>query len=260
MKALIFAAGLGTRLGSITKRMPKALVPVAGVPMLERVLGKLQGAGFSEAVINVCYKAEMIQDWLRDNPFPGMEIKLSVEPGGEPLETGGGLRHARGLLTGGPVLLHNVDILSNLDLNWFASKCGASPLASLLVTAPRAEDDRFFLFNPGDMRLAGWTNRRTGEVRGAIRGVPGAPEDAPSAEECRRMSFCGIHIVSQDIFPLLESWPEKFSITDFYIKEAGRHPIYGIPAPADFKMTDIGSPETLSEAGRALAGGAYSTR
>ena len=279
MKALVFAAGLGTRLGPLTAQMPKALVPVGGEAMLGRVLRKLCFAGFRDIVVTACYKAGMVQDWLRENCPSGATVALSLEPGPEPFETGGGIKFARPLLEDGePFLVHNVDILSDADLAAFAvggnsllgsSPFGltppplrggppasvprvarpsegvppaASPLATLLVTDPRPEDYRFFLFNPTDMRLRGWTNTRTGEVRGDVR-----------VEDCRSMSFCGIHLVSPAVFPLMESWPERFSITDFYIKEAERHPIYGIAAP-DLKIIDIGTPETLAEAERAVQG------
>lgn len=254
MKALVFAAGLGTRLGEITKEIPKALVPVGGVPMLERVLGKLSAAGFGEAVVTVCYKADRIREWLASGPVPGIEVSLSIEPGPEPFETGGGIKFARPLLDDGrPFLAHNVDILSDADLAEFVNSgldalLPTGALAALLVTNPRPEDDRFFLFDPADMRLRGWANTRTGEVRGCVKGAEGAPADAPDASDLRRMSFCGIHLISPAIFPLMEDWPERFSITDLYIAEAARRPIYGIPAPEGFRIIDIGSPETLAEA------------
>ncbi|MCR5561618.1 MAG: NTP transferase domain-containing protein, partial [Bacteroidales bacterium] len=289
MKALVFAAGLGTRLGDLTRDMPKALVPVGGEPMLGRVLRKLKAAGFCDVVVTACYKADMIERWLAETRggMPGaatrgaacgdvggaaggagMNIALSVEPGPEPFETGGGIKFARPLLEGDePFLVHNVDILSDADLAAFAAGCGelspqlptarslstANPLATLLVTDPRPQDYRFFLFRPADMRLMGWTNTRTGEVRGFVRGVDGADsatgdapgglagnskENAPSVAELRKMSFTGIHMISPAIFPLLESWPDRFSITDFYVETASRMAyepdcpaIYGIPAP-----------------------------
>ena len=184
-----------------------------------------------------------------------MHIRLSREPGPEPYETGGGIKFAKPLITDTePFIAHNADILSNMNPLFFVKQAtkNKTALASLLVMPPRPEDDRFFLFRPEDMRLAGWTNARTGEIRGAVRGVPGAPPDSPASEECRRMSFCGIHLISQEIFALLENWPERFSITDFYIREAGRHPIYGIPAPEGFRIIDIGSPGALAEAEKAL--------
>ena len=260
MKALVFAAGLGTRLGPLTAQMPKALVPVGGEAMLGRVMQKLCFAGFRDIVVTACYKAGMVQDWLRENYPSGATVALSLEPGPEPFETGGGIKFARPLLEAGePFLVHNVDILSNADLAAF-SEAGrkllvpSGPIAVLLVTNPRPEDYRFFLFDPADMRLRGWINTRTGEIRGCVHGAAGAPSGAPLPEELIRMSFCGIHMVSPAVFPLMESWPERFSITDFYIKEAERHPIYGIAAP-DLKIIDIGTPETLAAAETLAASG-----
>ena len=253
MKALVFAAGLGTRLGPITRDMPKALVPVGGQAMLGRVMQKLCFAGFRDIVVTACYKSWMVEDWLRENTPSEATVALSLEPGPDPFETGGGIKFARPLLGDEPFLVHNVDILSDADLAAFAKAAVDSlasdnwPLAALLVTDPRPEDYRFFLFDPADMRLCGWTNTRTGDVRGCVQGAEGAPANSPAASELRRMSFCGIHVVSPAVFPLMESWPERFSITDFYIKEAERHPIYGIAAP-NVKIIDIGTPETLAEA------------
>ena len=265
MKALVFAAGLGTRLGPITRDMPKALVPVGGEAMLGRVMRKLCFAGFRGIVVTACYKAWMVQDWLRENSPSGATVALSLEPGPDPFETGGGIKFARPLLDDGePFLVHNVDILSDADLAAFAeaarkvlAAAGSSapePLAVLLVTDPRPEDYRFFLFEPADMRLRGWINTRTGEVRGCVRGAEGAPEDAPAESSLRRMSFCGIHVVSPAVFPIMESWPERFSITDFYIKEAERHSICGIAAP-NLNIIDIGTPETLAAAETLAASG-----
>lgn len=255
MKALVFAAGLGTRLGPLTAQMPKALVPVGGEAMLGRVMQKLCFAGFRDIVVTVCYKAGMVQDWLRENYPSGATVALSLEPGPEPFETGGGIKFARPLLEDGePFLVHNVDILSNADLAAFASAAHPDALATLLVTNPRQEDYRFFLFDPADMRLRGWINTRTGEIRGCVHGAAGAPSGAPLPEELIRMSFSGIHLVSPAVFPIMESWPERFSITDFYIKEAGRHPIYGIAAP-NLKIIDIGTPETLAAAETLAASG-----
>ena len=119
MKALIFAAGLGTRLRPLTDKMPKALVPVAGAPMLERVICKLREAGLGPFVVNVHHFAEQIEDFLSENGNFDTQLALSRETA-EPLETGGGIKHAAPLLASqeGRFLVHNVDILSDLDLHW----------------------------------------------------------------------------------------------------------------------------------------------
>lgn len=237
MKALIFAAGLGTRLRPITDTLPKALVPVAGVPMLERVLCKLRDAGIDAFVVNVHHFAEQIEAFLSENVF-GVPVAVSREER-EPLETGGGIRHAAPLLASseGRFLVHNADILSNLDINWFLEQDAPENLATLLLVDAPA--DRYLLFDD-DMRLAGWTNVRTGEVKS-----PYLPDFDPA--QCRRYSFCGIHIVSEAVFEKMAAWPEKFSIIDFYLSECAGGTIRGVVAP-DLHLIDIGSPEKLAEA------------
>ena len=237
MKAMIFAAGLGTRLRPLTDTMPKALVPVAGVPMLQRVLCKLRDAGIDAFVVNVHHFAEQIEAFLTENDF-GVPVAISREAG-TPLETGGGIRHAAPLLASpeGRFLVHNVDILSDLDINWFLRQDAPENLATLLLTDAPA--DRYLLFDD-DMRLAGWTNVRTGEVKS-----PYLPDFDPA--NYRRYSFCGIHIVSEAVFGKMAAWPECFSIIDFYLSECAAGTIRGVVAP-DLRLIDIGSPEKLAEA------------
>lgn len=236
MKAMIFAAGLGTRLRPLTDTMPKALVPVAGIPMLERVLTKLKAAGYDEFVVNVHHFAEKIIGFLDEKQNFGVKIDVSLEKE-DALETGGGIRKAAPLLGGcGRFIVHNADILSNLDVEWFRSQDRPDALATLLVR--EAEADRYLLFDD-DMRLVGWTNVRTGEVKS-----PFADFD-PS--KYHRYSFCGIHILSDEIPAMMQEWPEKFSIIDFYLKTAASRPIVGVLARG-LELIDIGSPEKLAEA------------
>lgn len=236
MKAMIFAAGLGTRLRPLTDTMPKALVPVGGVPMLRRVIEKLKAAGIDEFVVNVHHFAGQIEDYLASNGDFGVHIDISRETE-RPLETGGGIRRAEPFLKGGRFLVHNVDMLSDLDVRRFLAADSPSALATLLVT-DSDDADRFLLFDDG-LRLAGWTNIRTGEVKSPY------PDFDPS--RCRRLSFCGVHVVSPEVFPLMRPWPEKFSIIDFYLSVAAEHEIRAVYAPG-LKIIDIGSPEKLSEA------------
>ncbi len=237
MKALIFAAGLGTRLRPITDTMPKALVPVGGVPMLERVLCRLRDAGIDSFVVNVHHFAEQVETFLSEHDF-GVDVAVSREER-EPLETGGGIKHAAPLLASdeGRFLVHNADILSDLDIKWFLSQDASENLATLLLVDAPA--DRYLLFDE-QMRLAGWTNVRTGEVKS-----PYLPDFDPAAY--RRYSFCGIHVVSEAVFEKMAAWPEKFSIIDFYLSECATGLIRGVVA-RDLHLIDIGSPEKLAEA------------
>ena len=238
MKALIFAAGLGTRLRPLTDTMPKALVPVAGVPMLERVLCKLRDAGLDSFVVNVHHFAEQIERFLAEKGNFGVPVAISREER-EPLETGGGIRHAAPLLASpaGRFLVHNVDILSDLDVRWFLAQDDPSSLATLLLIDAPA--DRCLLFDD-DMRLVGWMRNSTGEVKS-----PYLPDFDPA--KYRRYSFCGIHIVSEAVFEKMAAWPDQFSIIDFYLSECAAGTIRGVVAP-DLQLIDIGSPEKLAEA------------
>ena len=248
---MIFAAGLGTRLRPITDSIPKALVPVGGQPMLQRIISKLRDADISEFVVNACHFKEKIIDFLANENL-GVKVSVSIEDGNIPLETGGGIKHAEPLLKSccceapGRFLVHNVDILSNLDVRWFLEQdkalcCGSPTLATLLVT--EAVADRYLLFDEG-MRLVGWTNVRTGEVKSPL----------PDFDPCRyrRISFCGIHVMSEDVFPLMEDWPEHFSIIDFYLRAAAGQRICGVVAD-NLKLIDIGSPEKLAQANAEIA-------
>ncbi len=238
MKGMVFAAGLGTRLRPLTDSMPKALVPVGGVPMLERVILKLRDAGIGPVVVNAHHFAGKVEQFVRSRDF-GVDVSLSIEDGAEPLETGGGIRHAEHLLRGGRFLVHNVDILSDADLRAFMRADDPSDLATRMLTDRPA--DRKLLFD-GEMRLVGWTNTRTGEVK--------SPYPGRDPEAFRALSFCGIHILSGNVFSLMQDWPEKFGIIDFYLRACKDHPVRGIVAD-NLRLIDIGTPETLAEAQRA---------
>ena len=248
---MIFAAGLGTRLKPITDRMPKALVPVDGKPLIEHVARKLRNAGFEEAVVNVHHFADMVEAWAKEQDW--MKFSISDERA-MLLETGGAVLHARKLLEGcGNFLIHNVDIFTNADLADFASKHRPDALATLLVS--RRKTSRYFLFNPQTMRLCGWTNVNTGETIMTDASVP--------AQDCVMLGFSGIHIMSEKIFPLMEEYVRtmeisdndgagaRFSIRDFYLWAAASHPIEGVDVP-DFRMIDVGKIDTLEEVSKWL--------
>ena len=237
MKALVFAAGLGTRLKPLTDSIPKALVPVGGEPLLYHVLTKLKDAGFNDVVINVHHFPDMIIDYVHGLDNLGVKVSFSDER--DLLrETGGGIRHARMFLEGSPFLVHNVDILSDLDIRWFISQARRDALSTILVSERKTR--RYLLFDD-DMRMVGWTNIETGEVRSPYPGLdPG---------RYRKLAFSGIHLISDRIFTIFEDdgWGERFPVMDFYIKECASHPIYGV-MPERLRMMDVGKVETLSEA------------
>ena len=228
MKALIFAAGLGTRLRPITDTKPKALVPVGGQPLLEQVAAKLIAAGYDELVINVHHFADQIREYVAARDNWGVQVAFSDET--DLLrETGGGIRHAAPLLSGDePFLVHNVDILSNLDLAWFRTQYCAGDLATILVS--ERETQRYFLFDD-ENRLVGWTNLATSEVRSPWPGI--------DPDQCRRLAFAGIHLISPAIFPLMRDWPEKFPIVDFYLAVCRTHTIRAAVMPG-LELRDVG--------------------
>lgn len=234
MKAMIFAAGFGTRLRPLTDTMPKALVEVDGIPVLERVIVKLKAAGFDDIVVNVHHFASQIEDFLRRKDDFGVRISISEEPV-EALETGGGIKHAAPLLQGSRFLAHNVDILSNADLGRFASCDDPSSLATLLLS--RTDKAERCLYFDDDMMLAGWMNLRTGETRSPL------PDFSP--EKFHRCSFCGIQMLSPELLSMTASWPDRFSIMDLYLSAPVCRRVRGVVVP-DLKFVDIGSPEKLA--------------
>ena len=239
MKAMIFAAGLGTRLKPITDTMPKALVPVCGQPLLFHVITKLVAAGYDDLVVNVHHFPDRIIHYLHTHEF-GAKIAVSDERDFL-RETGGGIRYAAPLLeTEEPFLVHNVDIVSNLDLKWLREQHREGTLATVVVSERKTQ--RYLLFDD-DGRLKGWTNIATGEVR--------SPYPDIDPDRCRKLAFAGIHLMSPAIFEAFDrlGFGERFSIMDFYIQACAAYPIYAA-VPPSFTMVDVGKKETLSEAER----------
>lgn len=235
MQAMIFAAGLGTRLKPLTDTMPKALVPVGGRPLIEHVLLKLIASGFNRIVINVHHFAPMIRAWLANHNFPGVEILISDETD-QLLDTGGGLRKAASLFdSDAPILIHNVDILSNVDLRTLYD-AGRDNDATLLVS--RRDTSRYLLFD-STMRLHGWTNIQTGEVK------PPCPALNPA--DFTLLAFSGIHVFSPRLFARMADFPEKFGIIDFYLKACADCNIRGHEMQ-DLRLMDVGKIGTLAEA------------
>ena len=167
MNALIFAAGLGTRLKPLTDTMPKAMVPVNGKPLLQILIEKLKTIGVTKVVINVHHFAQQIIDFVNANDSFGIDIRFSDETD-MLLETGGGLKKASQLFDDkSPVLVHNVDILSNADLSALYEEAKHT---TLLVSERQTQ--RYLLFDDNN-RLVGWTNIATGEVKSTYKNLSG---------------------------------------------------------------------------------------
>ena len=232
MKAIIFAAGLGSRLKEETLDKPKALVLISGKPLLQHVLEKLSKEDVSEFVVNVHHFPEQIEEFLSKHDF-GVPVKISDERD-KLLETGGGLKKAAPLLKDGkePVLLYNVDILSDIKISSVLEAHKASGALATLVVRNRITQ-RYFRFNT-DKRLVGWINRKTGEK---IVSIPEGYEQAAD------MAFSGIHIVSPGIFDLMPH-EDRFSMTNLYLRIAADHIINGYFDTSPFWL-DVGKPEAL---------------
>lgn len=232
MQAMIFAAGLGTRLRPMTDTMPKALVRVGGEPLLHRVIMNLKQAGFGRIVVNVHHFAQQIVDYLAANGNFGIDICISDESGAL-LDTGGGIRKAEPLFDSSePILIHNVDIMSNVNLaEFYASSSNHD--ATLLVSS--RQTSRYLVFD-GDMRLGGWINVRTGETKG--------PNYSSSLT---RYAFSGIHVFSPRLFPMMADWQDKFGIIDFYLKACATADIRGEVKPG-LRLLDVGKLDSLKEA------------
>lgn len=241
MKAMIFAAGFGTRLKPVTDKIPKALVPVGGVPMLEHIILKIKAAGFTHIIINIHHLGEQILDFLASKNNFGLTIDVSDERD-YLLDTGGGIKHASCFLEGNePFLVHNVDIFSDVDLEAMnRSHVGSNALATLFVSHRRSA--RQLVFNKEE-QLCGWRNRETGEVKSSY------PNFDPSNH--LEYAFGGIHVISPEIFRLMDEWTGKFSIINFYLSVCPFHPVC-LYMEEETRLTDAGTTQGLEEAGQWL--------
>ncbi|MCQ2330697.1 MAG: NTP transferase domain-containing protein [Paludibacteraceae bacterium] len=253
MKAMIFAAGLGTRLKPLTDTMPKALVPMLGKPLLQWQVEKLLSAGITDIVVNVHHFADMIIDAVRNNNGWGANITISDERDNL-LDTGGGVRkvvnaqctmhHGASEHSGNePLLLCNVDILSNLNLQDVVNAAQNDTNDGLLVVSDR-QTQRYLCFDEQD-QLCGWTNTATGEIKG---------------QDGRRLAYSGTAVLKPALWPLLDEVAQekgdKFSIIDLYLKVvSGREKVVGNKATlkayvprGEYKMMDVGKIDKIAEA------------
>lgn len=239
---MIFAAGLGTRLKPLTDTMPKALVPVKGVSLLDRVVHCLMEQGYDHFVVNVHHFAQQIIDHVALQDYAPL-VRISDESD-MLLDTGGGLKKASPLFEDdSPILIHNVDILDNVNYDWFARQHEATDDAVLLVSQRTTK--RYLLFDNA-MRLMGWKNIETGEVRSPYEYVRRTGL-SQHGEPLNMYAFSGIHSFSPRLFRLMERFPDKFSIIDFYLSVCHRSHIYGCVKP-DLHVLDVGKLNALDEA------------
>ena len=227
MKAMIFAAGLGTRLKPFTDNMPTAMVPVDGKPLLWHAIRNLKNSGFDEIIINVHHFADQIEAFLNERDF-SVPIHISDERR-EILGSGGALKHAQKLLDGNePFFVYNVDVISNIDLLDMMYLYQNSK--ALAVLAVRKRDTQRMLCFDDEHRLCGWKNRARGELKG---------------QDGHELAFSGIHLVHPELLKRMPSG--KFSMIDFYLNVSKTDTILAYDH-SDGEWMDVGTPERLKKA------------
>lgn len=241
MKALVFAAGLGTRLKPLTDNCPKALISVADKPMLWHVITRLKNAGIDEIVINVHHFADQIERYLNDEQYFDLTIHISDERD-LLLDTGGGILKARKWLDGTePFVVHNVDILTDMDISELITAHQQSGSDVTMAVSDR-HSSRLLYFDKNTNRLCGWQNTKTG----ASLPVGFVPDNICHVAR----AFNGIHVASPSIFKTLESFSanQVFSIIPFYVDKCSTLNIRQYESQTAYNWFDIGKPETLSAA------------
>lgn len=245
MRAFIFAAGLGTRLKPFTEHHPKALVPIGGVPMLQRVIEKLKAAGVTDFVVNVHHFADQITNFLSANSNFGVNIAISDETG-LLRDTGGALLHARHLFPGNePILIHNADILTDFDVNDMASKHMIHK-ADVTLLCDKRESSRQLFFDSDTHQLRGWKNLKTGET---------IPQNFDEIEQtCTPLAFGGVHLINPPILQAIANYStdEAFPIIPFYLSIINTHTVIYHTPETRYTWFDIGKPETLAMAERSI--------
>lgn len=239
MKAMILAAGFGTRLHPLTLSTPKALVPLAGCSLLEITLSRLAAAGFDRIAVNVHHFTDQIRAWLDLHPFPGLQISLSEEK--EILGTGGGIKRMISLLGDDePILVHNVDVLTALPLrSLYRAHVRSSALATLAVQARTTK--RYLVFD-GRGNLCGRAGSEGGEAE-LVR-VP--------LGRLRYLAFNGIQVISPALFT--GHAEERFSSVDLYLAAARENRVRGWRMD-DWYWRDLGKPADLEAAEEEFAAG-----
>ncbi|MCK5907102.1 MAG: NTP transferase domain-containing protein [Flavobacteriales bacterium] len=229
-QAIIFAAGLGTRLKPLTNTIPKVLVEVDGIPILERIILKLISNSFSRIVINTHYFADKVEDFINSKKFD-VEIIISYEK--DVLETGGGLVFAKKYFEEGNILVYNGDILTDINISELWEEHTNNNAIATLASFPR-KSSREFLWNKNNI-LCGWRNLETGEYKWSNE-----------TDKFIGQPFAAIHVVSTDVFKFLPT-EGKFSLTPVYLEMAKSQVIKRWEAKNSYWF-DIGSISKLEEA------------
>jgi len=236
MKAMIFAAGLGKRLGSITQNIPKALVDINGKTVLHRAVERCSSFGFDDIIINVHHFADMVEDEVKRLNNMGFRISVSDERE-MLLENGGGLYKAKSFFDNEPFLMYNVDIISDLDLSaLYRLHTEKKGLATLAV---RNRPGKRFLLIDNQGQLWGWRNISTGEII-----LAGGNE-----EELSEIAFSSMHIAEPEIFNYMKEG--IYTMIDLYLRLAAEHKIYTLKHDEGY-WVDVGTPESLDHVRKLL--------
>jgi NDP-sugar pyrophosphorylase family protein len=242
MKAMILAAGLGTRLRPLTDNRPKALVEVAGRTLLEITLSRLRAFGVREVIVNVHHFADMVVEYLKANDNFGMRIEVSREE--ELLDTGGGLKKAAWFFledAGGrdePFILHNVDVTSTIDLGQMV-KFHAEHLALATLAVQDRETARYLLFD------------QQGQLCGRRSGDDGKTELVRPSPQLKELAFCGIHVISPRLFAVMRD-EGVFSIIPAYLQLAGQGEKMLAFRADEYYWRDLGRPDHVMQAAQEL--------
>ncbi len=238
MKAMIFAAGLGTRFKPWTDHHPKALAMVNGKSLLRRNIEYLQQYGIDDIIVNVHHFADQVKNSITNNKGWGSNISISDETD-EVLETGGGLKKAAWFFNTDPFVVINADILTDLNLNnMIAAHQQSKSLATLAIT--NRVSSRYFLFDEQD-ELCGWRNTKTGEEKGPVLNFSAAQK-----KTVIQKAFSGIHVINTAIFSLIKQ-TGKFSMVDVYLDLAKDHIIKAFDHTGS-QLVDVGKPESIQKA------------
>jgi mannose-1-phosphate guanylyltransferase len=256
MKAMILAAGLGTRLRPLTDNRPKALVEVGGRTLLEITLARLRAFGVRDVIINVHHFGDMVVDYLKRNSDFGMRVEISREE--ILLDTGGGLEKASYFFLDGsdePFVLHNVDVISTIDLERMVQFHRERKALATLAVQER-ESSRYLLFDEKG-RLCG---RRAGREQGPDPPLRGGTGESPvstrtpvstlepaSTQAARALAFSGIHVISPRLLSMMTE-EGAFSIVTSYLRLAAQGDnILGFRAD-EYYWRDLGRPENVARA------------
>lgn len=245
MRAIVFAAGVGSRMKPFTDSHPKALAPVQGKPVIGHLMEKLLKAGITSVVVNVHHFPEQIRQYFRSNDNFGIDVEFSDESDCL-LDTGGALAKIGSCSRifahpgSAPILVHNADILTDFSIEEMEAAHNRNHADATILVDPERDSSRKFLFD-NNRQLRGWRNLSSGEIR------PGGLE-IRSLEEA---AFGGVHIITPEFLREIGQEPVKpFSIVDYYLSRAQNHKIHGFVPGSGYQWFDIGTTEKLANVSR----------